>query len=43
MKNLQPSFTGGEISESLQNRIDLQKFTTWLKQAKNTIIHPQAE
>jgi phosphotransferase system HPr-like phosphotransfer protein len=41
MKNLQPSFTGGEISESLQNRIDLQKFTTWLKQAKNTIIHPQ--
>jgi len=38
-KLMQPSFTGGELSPSLHSRLDLAKFTTGLKKAKNFIVH----
>lgn len=41
IKDLKGSFVGGKISRALQNRIDLQKFNTWLKEAKNTFIKPE--
>lgn len=41
LKELKGSFVGGKISRSLQNRIDLEKFNTWLKEAKNTQIKPE--
>jgi len=41
IKDMKGSFVGGKISRSLQNRIDLQKFNTWLKEAKNTFIKPE--
>jgi hypothetical protein len=34
-----PSFVGGEFSPNLQVRVDLQKYATGLKKAKNFIIH----
>ncbi len=37
----QPTFSGGEFDPSLQARVDLEKYATGLKTAKNFIIHPQ--
>jgi hypothetical protein len=37
---LQPSFTGGELSPSLYARVDLARFNTSLRQAKNFIVRP---
>ncbi len=39
--HLQPSFTGGEISPSLQARIDSPAYNTWLHTARNFYVHPQ--
>ncbi len=41
LRHLQPSFTGGEISPSLQARTDASAFHTWLKNAQNMLVHPQ--
>lgn len=37
---IQPSFSGGEFAPSLYSRVDLQKYATGLKRAKNMIVHP---
>jgi hypothetical protein len=37
----QPTFSGGELSPSLQARVDLERYATGVKLAKNMIIHPQ--
>ena len=37
---IQPAFTGGEISEDVASRIDLDKYVLALLQAENTIIKP---
>jgi len=37
---IQPAFTGGEISEDVAARIDLDKYQLALLQAENTIIKP---
>lgn len=37
---LQPSFSGGVFSPSLYSRVDLAKYTTGLRTAKNFFIHP---
>lgn len=39
-KLMQPSFSGGEFAPSLHTRLDLAKFATGLKKARNFIIHP---
>ncbi len=36
-----PSFAGGEASESLWARIDLERYNTFLRRARNVIIMPQ--
>ncbi len=41
LQHLQPSFTGGEVSPSLQSRTDAAAYRTWLHTAKNMIVHPQ--
>lgn len=41
LHHLQPSFTGGEISPSLQTRVDSASYHTWLKRAQNMFVHPQ--
>ena len=41
LRHLQPSFTGGEISPSLQARTDANAYHTWLKSAQNMLVHPQ--
>ena len=41
LHHLQPSFTGGEISPSLQTRVDASTYHTWLKSAQNMFVHPQ--
>jgi len=41
LKELKGSFVGGQVSPELQNRIDLEKFNTFLKEAKNTQIKPE--
>ena len=41
LRHLQPSFTGGEISPSLQARTDAAAYHTWLKSAQNMLVHPQ--
>ena len=41
LRQLQPSFTGGEISPSLQARTDAGAYHTWLKSAQNMLVHPQ--
>ncbi len=41
LRHLQPSFTGGEISPSLQARTDAGAYHTWLKSAQNMLVHPQ--
>lgn len=38
---IQPTFSGGEFSPSLYSRIDIQKYATALRKAKNAIVHPQ--
>lgn len=38
---LQPSFSGGEISPSLQARTDASSYHTWLHTAQNMVIHSQ--
>ena len=37
---IQPAFTGGELSEDVSNRVDLDKYQLGLKQAENAIIRP---
>lgn len=37
---LQPSFTGGELSPSLYARVDLARYMTSLRTAKNFIVRP---
>lgn len=39
--HFQPSFGGGEISPSLQARIDSPAYNTWLHTACNFYVHPQ--
>jgi len=41
LHHLQSSFTGGEISPSLQTRVDSASYHTWLKNAQNMFVHPQ--
>lgn len=41
LHSLQPSLNGGEIAPSLHHRVDLQKFSTCVKKAKNMFVHPQ--
>ena len=41
LKELKGSFVGGQVSPELQNRTDLEKFNTFLKEAKNTKIKPE--
>lgn len=41
IKELKGTFVGGQVSPELQNRIDLEKFNTFLKEAKNTQIKPE--
>lgn len=38
--HLQPTFAGGEFAPSLTSRVDLAKYGTGLKKAKNFIVHP---
>lgn len=38
---IKPSFTGGEYSPEIGARVDLERYRTGLKIAKNVIIHPQ--
>ena len=37
---LQPTFSGGEFAPSLYSRVDIAKYTTGLKTARNFFIHP---
>ncbi|MCQ2410624.1 MAG: hypothetical protein MJ053_03815 [Elusimicrobiaceae bacterium] len=39
--HIQPSFVGGEVSPSLQARVDSAAYQTWLKSACNFYVHPQ--
>lgn len=39
--HIQPSFVGGEVSPSLQARVDSEGYRSWLKNACNFYIHPQ--
>ena len=41
MHLLQPTLNGGEAAPGLWHRVDLQKFTTWVKQAINFFVRPQ--
>lgn len=38
---LQPTLNGGEAAPGLWHRVDLQKFTTWVKKAVNFFVRPQ--
>lgn len=38
---LQASFSGGEVSPSVQARIDSPAYSSWLKTARNFFVHPQ--
>ena len=40
-RHIQPSFAGGEVSPSLQARVDTAAYHTWLKTARNFFVHPQ--
>lgn len=40
MRAYQPSFTAGELAPALHARVDLAKYQTGLKTAKNCFIHP---
>ncbi|BEU87825.1 hypothetical protein TAMA11512_12890 [Selenomonas sp. TAMA-11512] len=37
---IQPAFTGGEISEDVASRVDLDKYALALRQAENAVIRP---
>lgn len=37
---IQPAFTGGELSEDVASRVDLDKYQLGLKQAENAIVRP---
>jgi hypothetical protein len=39
-RKLKTTFTGGEFSPALAARVDLEKYNTGLKVAKNTFVHP---
>lgn len=39
-RQMQPSFTAGELSPSLYARVDLTKYQTGLKVAKNVFVYP---
>ena len=41
LHHIQPSFAGGEVSPSLQGRVDSVAYQTWLKNARNFYVHPQ--
>jgi len=41
MHLLQPTLNGGEAAPGLWHRVDLQKFTTWVRQAINFFVRPQ--
>lgn len=41
LHHVQPSFAGGEVSPSLQGRVDSVAYQTWLKNARNFYVHPQ--
>ncbi len=38
-RNIQPSFTGGELAPSLHARVDLAKYSVGLKTCKNFFVH----
>ena len=38
---LQPTLNGGEAAPGLWHRIDLAKFSTWVRQAVNLFVRPQ--
>lgn len=40
LRAYQPSFTAGELSPALWARVDLAKYASGLKQARNVFIHP---
>lgn len=40
LRALQPSFTAGELSPALWARVDLAKYASGLKRARNVFIHP---
>ena len=40
LRAFQPSFTAGELSPALWARVDLAKYASGLKQARNVFIHP---
>jgi hypothetical protein len=40
LRTMQPSFTAGELSPALWARVDLSKYASGLKTAKNVFIHP---
>jgi hypothetical protein len=39
--SIQPSFSGGEFSPEMYSRVDLAKYATGLKTARNGFVHPQ--
>ena len=41
VRHIQPSFAGGEVSPSLQARVDTAAYHAWLKSARNFYVHPQ--
>lgn len=41
MHLLQPTLNGGEAAPGLWHRVDLQKFTTWVRKAINFFVRPQ--
>lgn len=40
MRTMQPAFTAGELSPALWARVDLSKYQSGLKTAKNIFVHP---
>lgn len=40
LRTIQPTFAGGEFAPNLYSRVDLQKYSTGLKTAKNFFVHP---
>lgn len=38
---LQPTLNGGEADPGLYHRVDMQKFSTWVKEATNFFVRPQ--
>ena len=40
LRDYQPAYTAGELSPALWARVDLSKYTSGLKTARNVFIHP---